>query len=110
MQFINSKMEEKHGARRWWWLVLGPLSKQATFPAPRGGHQPGDSLTLVLEEFLWKLYHVGTTPGEYGVGLNVQATDLSLVFLVTLPQPKAIQEPTQSRLIRAKATVIIQGI
>ena len=78
-------MEEKHGARRWWWLVLGPLSKQATFPAPRGDHQPRSSLTLVLEEFLWRLYHVGATPGEYGVGLNGQASALSLFFLVTPP-------------------------
>ena len=28
---------------------------------------------------------LGTTPGEYGVGLKGQASDLTLVFLVTPP-------------------------
>ena len=47
---------------------------------------------------------------KWRMGLIFQASSCSLVFLEISPHPGAIQEPTQSCLIRTKDTPITQEI
>ena len=71
--------------------------------------------------FFWRLHHVGMIDHELhfqpffflermGAGLKFQVSNRGLVFLVTSPHPGAIQEPTQSHLIRTKDALITREI